>query len=392
MQTINLPAKYRDFFTECDRRNVRNVLCQGGRRSRKTWSTFEYLYAKGALLGGCVILVATCQFPALQLTITDFQECLGVQVRGSIDKGYHAYTDGNVLWRFASYDNRSKAQGDKCDFLFVNEAVQMPESVIRTLLMGCRYQAYYNYNPTDKGWVEDLQDAALLKTTFADNPYLTDQQRAEFEAIKERAQRATASRWDLYQYKVFYLGEFDQFTGRVFHTIGRISDAEYAQIPALETFGMDFGFATDGDPTTLVGCKVHDNRIYFRQYIYEQGLTSDIELGEKILAAGLNYRTTISADYGGMGRGRIRTLRTADNGKWTGELAKGFNVIDCYKTKILDGIGQLLAADGIYITESGERMRGEFENYTLDENGKLKGDDHAIDAGRYAFVYNKQVA
>lgn len=390
MRKLNLSKKYKDFFLDCDKNNVRNVLMQGGRRSRKTWSTFEKLFATGWLCGGLTILVATDTFPTLQATMQDFEQCLGAKVQGSMVDGYNTMTSGATLWKFNHYDTVGKAQGTQCDILFINEALKMKESVAHTLLMGTRWKAYYNFNPTETGWVQDLPNARLLKTTFKDNPFLTDDQLAEFESIKERAQRPNASRWDLYQYRVFYLGEFDKFVGRVFHDLGRCSLEEYRQIPAKEAFGLDFGFATDGDPTTLAGVKRHDNRIYVHEYIYERGLTSDKELGERFLANGLNYKTPIAADFGGMGRGRIQTLRTADNGAWEGELHKGFNVLDCTKTTIMDGLSQLLAADEIVITESSDNTRAEFEGYTLDEGGKPKGADHAIDAVRYGFNYAKR--
>ena len=390
MRKINLPEVYSNFFVDCDRRQVRNIMLQGGRRSRKTWSTFEKLYAMGCFIGGMTILVCTYQFPTLQLTIQDFEECIGAKVSGSLRHGYHARTDGNTLWMFNHFDSRSKAQGTKCDVLFVNEALQMPEPVVRTLLMGCRWQAYYNYNPTDKGWVQDMDNSALLKTTFKDNPYLTDAQLQEFASIKERAMRPTATRWDKYQYRVFYKGEFDQFVGKVFSALYKCSVRDYEQIPAQESYGIDFGFATDGDPTTLIGCKMFGNDLYFRQYIYEQGLTSDVELGTRILANGLTYATPIAGDYGGMGKGRIQTLRTANNGKWSGDLAKGFAIYNCIKTGILDGLSQLLTADHIYICEGSDQLRSEMEQYSISDSGTPEGADHGIDAARYAYNYAKR--
>ncbi len=390
MKTINLPKTYKEFFLDCDKKRVRNVLLQGGRRSRKTWSTFEKLYAMGCIVGGMTVLVCTYQFPTLQLTISDFEDCLGVKVGGSLRHGYHAMTDGNTLWQFNHYDTRSKAQGTKCDILFVNEAVQMPESVVRTLLMGCRWQAYYNFNPTDAGWIQTLENSALLKTTFRDNPYLTNEQLDEFENIRKRAMLPTASRWDKYQYQVFYCGEFDNFVGKVFHTLYGCSVEDYNNVPAKEAYGLDFGFATDGDPTSLIGCKIYGNDIYLRQYIYERGLTSDIDLGNRMLSSGLNYATPVCADYGGMGKGRIQTLRTANNGKWTGDLAKGFSVFNCYKTGILDGLSQLLTAEHIFVCDGGDNLRAEMEAYSIGEDGKPHGEDHAIDAARYAYNYAKR--
>lgn len=385
-----MPKTYGDFFYKCDTTNVRHILLQGGRRSRKTWSTFEKLYLMGAFVGGMSILVCTYQFPTLQLTIQDFEDCLGAKVGGSLRHGYHAMTENNTLWQFNHFDNRSKAQGTKCDVMFLNEAIQMPESVVKTLLMGCRWQAYYNYNPTDAGWIQHLDNAALLKTTFRDNPYLSSAQIEEFESIRRRAMLPTASRWDKYQYRVFYEGEFDQFVGKVFHSLKSCSMEDYIQVPARESYGIDFGFATDGDPTTLIGCKLHGNDIYLRQYIYEQGLTSDETLGRMIIESGLNYATPIAADYGGMGKGRIHNLRTANSGKWTGELAKGFSIFNCYKTGILDGLSQLLTADNIFVCEGSDNLRQEMEEYSIDEHGKPQGADHGIDAARYAYNYSKR--
>lgn len=391
MKNFTQSKKYIDFFRDCVADGVKNVLLQGSRRSRKTWSTIDWLFDLGALMGSVVILVATDTYPTLQLTMQDFEACTGVQIHGSDRLGLHCYTDNNVLWQFKHFDSATDAQGSQCDFLFVNEAVKMNEAAAATLRMGVRRQSYYNFNPTQKSWVQRLDNSRTLCTTFRDNPFITEEQLAEFENIRERAQRPNASRFDLYQYRVYYLGEFDQFVGRIFTDIGRISLEAYRNIPAMESYGIDFGFATDGDPTTLVGCKRWNGKIYFHEYIYEKGLTNDRELGLRLLECGMNYATVLNADYGGMGKGRIYTLRTADNGKWTGELAKGFSIQNAMKTKVDDGVSQLLAEDGIVLTEESAAMRAEMEEYARDENGKFKGADHALDAARYAYVYNKRM-
>ena len=383
--------KYADFFRQCVADGVMNVCLQGSRRSRKTWSTFDWLFDLGAIMGSVVILVATDTYPTLQLTMQDFEQCVGVQIHGSDRLGLHAYTDNNTLWQFKHFDSAGDAQGSQCDFLFVNEAVKMNQSAAATLRMGVRRQCYYNYNPTQKSWVQSLPNSRLLCTTFRDNPYITAEQLAEFEAIRERAQRPNATKFDIYQYKVFYLGEFDEFVGRIFPELETIGYEQYRQIPAAESYGLDFGFATDGDPTTLVGCKRYQGRIYFHQYIYERGLSNDKELGQRLLDCGVNYATVLNADSGGMGKGRIYTLRTADNGRWTGNLAKGFSIQNAMKTKIDDGVSQLLAEDGIVLTEESTAMRAEMESYARNESGRFVGEDHAIDAGRYAYVYNKRM-
>lgn len=378
---------YSDFFRRTG--NERHVFLQGGRRSGKTFATFQFLEQYVGLQGGRKILVVCHTYPQLQKTMEDFERSIGATVSGNVVNGYSSTTFGDTTWQFAHFDHPTKAQGTQCDFLFINECVNVPRNIAEVLMQSARYQCYYNYNPTKTFWGSDFQNANnVLCTTFRDNDYLTPEQRSEFEALKERAQRPTATRHDIYMYKVYYLGEFSDMAGSVFGQIGRITDAEYYQLPAQETFGLDFGFATDGDPTTLIGVKIHDRKIYVKEYIYERGLTSDLELGERMLALGINYRTLIVGDYGGMGRGRMNTLISGDNGRWEGELHKGFSVVDAPKGRtIMDGLGQMLALDGIYVTEGSIHAREEFEGYEMGEDGKLHGNDHAIDAARYAAVW-----
>ena len=58
------------------------------------------------------------------------------------------------------------------------------------------------------------------------------------------------------------------------------------------------------------------------------------------------------------------------------------------KTRIIDGIQEMLNCDGIYITDSSSHLRNEMDKYEL-KDGTAKGKDHAIDALRYAFHYSK---
>lgn len=369
------------------------ILMQGGRRTGKTFSTFQLLNALGVLASRLKILVVCGSYPQLQATMEDFTDCIGVAINGNIVNGYSAHTNADTLWQFRNFDTKEKAQGTKCDIMFVNEAVNVDEEVFNTLKVGVRWFSILNYNPTKKCYVQRLVDADggnLLTTTCHDNPHLTAEQMKEFESIKERAQRPTATNFDRYMYEVYYLGNFSSVSGSVFREIGRMTKSEYDQIPAHEVLGMDFGFATDGDPTTLVGCKVYQRHIYLHQYIYERGLTSDMELANRLVALGFNKYTEIKADYGGMGKGRIHNLFTAENGTWTGDIAGGFSVTNAVKTTIMDGISQMLSLDGITITDESEFMREEFEQYTFDEGGKPHGSDHAIDASRYAFTWARR--
>lgn len=379
---------YADFFRRSG--NERHVFLQGGRRSGKTFATFQYLEAYAGLITGCKIMVVCATYPQLQKTMEDFERALGVTVSGSLVSGYHAKTFGEVLWQFAHFDHPTKAQGTQCDFLFINECVNVDRSVAEVLMQSARLQCFYNFNPTKKFWGSDfMNERNVMCTTFRDNAYLTTEQKAEFEALKERAQRPGATRHDEYMYRVYYCGEFSDMAGAVFGAIGKVSERLYKEIPVTEVYGVDFGFAMDGDPTTMIGVKVWEKQLYIHQYIYERGLTNDEDLAHRMIAAGVNRYSLIFGDYGGAGKGRMATLITADNGRWEGEIAGGIPMQNAVKGTILDGISQMLSFDAISITETSVATIDEFENYELDENGKPKGADHAIDAARYAATYAK---
>lgn len=386
-------AKYLRFFKE----NIRkpHVFVQGGRRSGKSFTELWWVDVLTSMAYGLNIIVMTHQFPALQAVMKDFGQCLGYPIRGEGTRGLVAHGRNGSVWQFVHCDDKTKAQGTQCDILIANESLNIPDDVMATMVYGVRRQIYYNFNPSKSyKYMDDrLADGsgALLCTTFRDNPYLTEQQYQEFENIKQRAMRKNATKHDIYQYQVYYLGNFATMVGAIFGSVERMTVEEYRQIPAQEILGMDFGFATDGDPTTLVGCKVCNGRIYLHQYIYEQGLTSDEELCQRIYDLGFNPHTMILADYGGMGHGRIDNLRTGGHGRWTGELRRGLSVCNAIKTQIMDGLSQMLSMDGITITETSDEMIGEFEAYEREDNGKFRGADHAIDAARYAFTYAHRV-
>ena len=385
MRTRN---KYAAFFSRT--RNERHVILQGGRRSGKTFATLHHLELIGG--AGIDVLVVCAEFAPLQRTMEDFQAALGVAPHGSLQYGYTATTPSGTRWKFAHFSSPERAQGTQCDYLFVNEAVNVDERVILALLPAVRRQCYYNFNPTRRGWIENyMNDNNTLTTTFRDNPHLTAEQLEIFEQYRVRGTSPTATALDRRAYDVYYRGVFSNAIGRIFPPTERISVDLYKQIPAQEVLAIDFGFATDGDPTTLVGVKVHNGRIYVHQYIYEQGLTSDIDLAQRILSFGIDPHRQILADYGGMGAGRIRTLRTADNGKWTGAIAGGLNICNALKTQIMDGLSQIAGFEGVSVTETSIATLNEIDNYTIDDNGKPTGADHAIDAIRYAVVYARRL-
>lgn len=384
MRQLYMPfgENYQRFFYA--NRNERHVVLQGGRRSGKTQATIRHIARLGELMNSDIkVIVATNSFPMLTATMGDF-----TMIFPKAEIHNQQATTAGVRWFFKSYDEYTKAQGSECDILFINEAVNMDDQTANVLQLGTRLQCFYNFNPTNTSWVSSLVNDSgnnFLKTTFKDNPYLKASQVEDFEKMKERALSPSATLRDRYMYQVYYLGDFAKMCGQVFSNMERCSLADYQQCQATECYGIDFGFATNGDPTVLVGVKIKGADVYINQYIYQQGLTSDAELISRMLELGITEQTAVSCDYGGNGKQRIYHCRSGAG------VTRAMNFINAIKPKIVDNLGKMLTYEHIYITDTSLQTLTEFEGYELDDNSKPKGADHAIDAVRYAFNFAERL-
>lgn len=381
---------YFDFFLK--QKDQRYVHLIGGRRSGKTINVFLWVRLLSKVRRQPItVLVVDSTYPALKNTIQDFTLATGLIPKNSLTTGI-SIQDANVTWIFSHYDEPTKAQGVRCDYLIVQEAVRVRMDVLEVLVQGVVSQIYTTSNPTKQTGIKRwMNDANTMWSTFKNNPTLGDAQISEFELLKERAQRPTATKRDIYLYTVYYLGKFSDISGQIFDNVTTIADEDYFSLPAQEIYGLDFGFAasSSADPTVLVGVKYRDRKIYIHEYFYRQGLTNDEELAHLMHDCGCTPYTPIAADFGGLGKCRIEKLISADNGQWTDEdIRQGFGVFPCHKTSVFDGIMEMLSTDGICLTRSSVNTREEFDSYELDGE-KFSGADHAIDAARYAFHYIK---
>lgn len=340
------------------------------------------------------VMIAAASSSQLQATIQDAEDSLGLIITGNKVYGDSCILPNGSLWQFRNFDEYTKCVGHKADYLFLNEAVNLDEKSFGTLIQGIRKQIILNYNPTRACWVDKYinpEKDNLMITTWQDNPYLTEYQIEEFENIKKRALSPTATIFDRYAYEVFYKGVFTNMSGKVFQQVYSCTDEEFEKIPVQYSTGMDFGFVDSKDFTTLVQVKIYQNCIYARERLYSNHLTNNKDLGMELAKLGYDCYTPISCDFGGLGKTRIDILSTANYGEWTEkELNKGFGCISANKTKIVEGIQELLQYDKIIITESSINLRKEMDNYELTSEGKPKGVDHAIDAMRYAQQYFKK--
>lgn len=384
---LDINPTYLKFFIKNN--DERYLLLQGGRRSGKSisvfqWITFKLLCEKKE----CCVMCST--YPAAMNAVKDFQLATGMEVTGNQIYGQCCiFPNGSIIY-FKAFDIPTKAQGTYCDYAIVEEALNINEKIFGVFAMSIREQVYFLYNPTRTAWVDRYlapDNHNYLKTTFKDNPYLQPEQLEEFRIIKEKAQSPTATIWDQYAYQVYYLGNFSEMSGKVFAQIYTCTDEEFDKIPMPPVYGLDFGLVNSRDKTALVAIKVFQGCLYAKELIYSDQLANNKALAFKMAECGMDCYSPIYADWGGMGKSRMNALITAGDYQWTEpEICKGFNVANARKGKILDGITKMLQYDKIVVTESSRNLRLEMDNYEMTDEGNSKGEDHLIDAFRYAVV------
>lgn len=385
---LGLSKKYLRFFVQTN--DCRHVVIQGGRRSGKSFSVYKWVWflASGKPK---TVLVVTASFPALQLAINDFQRATGLSVTGNTIFGYSCRLSNGSMWQFKSFDTYEKAQGTTADICIMEEALNIPEDIVSTLMMSVTEKVFFCYNPTKHSYIDKyiLPDKSnYIKTTFQDNPHLTQSQIEEFESMKERALKPNASVLDRYAYTVYYLGDFGSMSGKVFKEVFNCTDEEYEKVPASELYSLDFGFTSNvqSDQTAMAGIKIHEGNLYLKQYIYSNELVNDHDLAMRMSELGLDVYSPIVADYGGMGGTRIRALVTAGDYTWTEkEISSGFTVTNASKGKIIDGLRRMLQYN-IYVVESSYDFRSELDGYELTDAQKPKNGiaDHLVACARYA--------
>lgn len=389
--SLGISKRYLRFFV--DNIDSRYVISIGGRRSGKSVNTAKWIRFLASAKKTNVLII-TASFPAQQLCMQDWTLATGLEVTGSLIYGYNCKLPNGSLVQFRSFDTPQKVQGSGAgvSIIWFEEFLNIPEEVIRVASMSCSGQLYFTANPTRKSKLLDdyvnKDGSNYLKTTYKDNDFLTPEQRKEFEDIKLRSQQPNATLYDIFCAKVYCDGEFGDLVGRCFEKLEYCTYGQYQDIPSEEVLFLDLAFG-GSDKTALCGFKMYNKKLYVHTYMYKQGTINAKDLAWDLVDLGINSYTPIFADYGGVGRQILDHLITASNGEWEEpELKMGFQIANVMKGRILESIMALMALDGIVIDDSNNSTKFEFENCTLDEEQRLKGEnDHTIACARYAINY-----
>lgn len=171
--------------------------------------------------------------------------------------------------------------------------------------------------------------------------------------------------------------------GRIYRGWKPITVEFFNSLPYESFYGLDFGYSDD--PVALVEIKSHNNRNFWRERIYEPGLTNPA-LARKMAALGISKKAIIYAD-----NGEPKSIQELKD--------LGFNVRPAEKgpDSVLFGIKQIKSMDNYY-TEESANLEHELQEYKwqLDANKEptdipVDKENHLMDGGRYGITTHRQM-
>ena len=248
--------------------NIRFLVHQGGSRSSKTYSICQYIILYCLTNKNKIISIVRKSFPSLRGSVMrDMIEILkefNIYSVSNHNKTENIYQfDSGSIIEFFSCDDEQKLRGRKRDILWVNEANEINFEEFNQLNMRTTEKCIFDFNPSDNfHFLFDLMnrdESILIKSTYKDNPFLTEAQIKEIENLINV---------DEGYYRVYALGE--KSSGKTtIYTHQQLYDVEPDGGETI--YGLDFGF---NHPTALIECKMVDGEIWAKEVIYKSGLTA----------------------------------------------------------------------------------------------------------------------
>lgn len=241
-----------------------------------------------------------------------------------------------------------------------------------TLLFNPILQTHWIYEEyfSRAGWSDKQTEyksdgLTILKTTYKDNKFLTDDDVRDLE-----------SETDSYYYNVYTLGNWG-ILGNVIFKNWRVEDLADMQAQFTNRrAGLDFGFSSDPAALWVSHYDRAHKTIYVFDELYERGLTNDVLAGEIAKKIGRDSVTCDSAEP-----------------KSIAELGRhGVNARGAKKGKdsVEHGI-QWLQQQTIIVDTRCINLQNELRTYKWKEDAAgnpirqpVDRDNHLIDAGRYA--------
>ena len=263
---------------------------------------------------------------------------------------------------------------------FTLEDFELIDGTVRSISYSLPLQIYLAFNPVSKAnWVYKRfefdkgiapPNTFILKTTYLDNPYLSQ----DYIKRMEDMRLLNPNRW-----RIEALGEFVSLDKLIFNNY-RVEEFNHAETKGELLVGLDFGYVNDISALTASLLDEENKKIFIFKEWGDTGKLND-ELANIIIALGFG-KSVIVADCAE--QKSIAELKKAGVRRIT-ECSKG-------KDSVLHGIQKLQQYE-IIVHPSCTGIITEFENYSWKKDKQSgeyineplgNGFDHYIDALRYS--------
>jgi len=387
---LGLSEKYNDLFSES-----RYFVITGGRGSGKSYSINSFLLALTYESGHTILFTRYTLTSAHISIIPEFIEKIEILDRFqdfhiTKDEIINLTTGSKILFKGIKTSSGQQTANlkslagvtcfvldeaeeltdedvfDKIDFSIRSKEKQ--NRVILILNPATKthfiYKKFFEAKGVEAGSNTIKGDTTYIHTTYLDNvENLSESFLNQIETIKER-------RPDKYKHTILG-GWLDKAEGVIF-TNWRIGEFNKDN---GSVFGQDYGFSND--PSTLIETSIDrtNKRIYIKEHIHKQGLTTSelAQLNQQFagrdLIVGDNSEPRLIAELKARGLNIVATIKGADSVKYGISLIQDYDLI---------------------IEENSVNLIKELNNYCwLEKKSETPIDkwNHCLDAMRYAISY-----
>ena len=242
------------------------VVLEGGARSTKTWSLFQWIIINCFKNTGELYMIGRLKMTWVKLTLLrDFQQIIEkykvpVTPEINLNRAEQVYTlNGNSIM-FVGMDEPLKLHGVSPDYVWINEAIEASYKDYQQFAIRVKKRIFLDYNPAaETHWIYDNiisdPDCDYFHSTMRDNPWLEETIIRELNKLENT---------DPVAYKIYNLGLRAAQKGLIFKNWD-IVDAipEGARTVA---YWLDFGFVND--PTAIVDIRFEGYSLYLDLLMY----------------------------------------------------------------------------------------------------------------------------
>ena len=360
-------------------KGYRLIIHQGGTYAGKTYSSLAAMgvWIRDKNINGIVVGQAVPELKGGAHNDWEeinnyfgFAEC--------VNKTDREYAIGNSRLKFTTIDTVGKAKSGKRGFCFINECNHIPWDIAEQLILKSDV-VILDYNPTHRFWlhkhilpkIEIYQPYLITKTTYKDNPSVSEQKKREIESFES----------DPYKYSVYALGELGKHPGVVFEKYNTF----HGDLPDGSKRGCFLDYGYTNDVTALGEAIILGDKIYCREIIYETGLlTRDINnlMVQNMVIKGLPiYADNIPKENAELSTYGWKIIPTK---KFAGSVKFGIGILKQYQIHVHTGsINAMNEMDNYTYIKNRD---GEFINEPIDKY------NHFIDGLRYYAMVNASSA